>query len=72
MGDGNLPLDGDGDYTPTATAPVTGNTGFTVTARAQLTSLDAEKTQTVLSLPGANANRVQVRYHVAANSGNWP
>ncbi|WP_217127817.1 LamG domain-containing protein [Streptomyces sp. AC558_RSS880] len=65
VGDGNLVLDGDGDYASTATAPVTGNSSFTVTARAQLTSLDPEKSQTVLSLPGANANRVQVRYQAA-------
>ncbi|MCQ9130068.1 LamG domain-containing protein [Streptomyces hilarionis] len=65
VGDGNLLLDGDGDYASTVTAPVTGNTSFTVAARAQLTSLDAEKSQTVLSLPGANANRVQVRYQAA-------
>ncbi|MFC8512328.1 LamG domain-containing protein [Streptomyces sp. NPDC057257] len=65
VGDGNLVLDGDGDYASTATAPVTGNSSFTVTARAQLTSLDPEKSQTVLSLPGANANRLQVRYQAA-------
>ncbi|MER5216924.1 LamG domain-containing protein [Streptomyces sp. NPDC002838] len=69
VGDGNLVLDGDGDYASTATAPVTGNSSFTVTARAQLTSLDPEKSQTVLSLPGANANRVQVRYQ--ATTGQW-
>ncbi|WP_327694871.1 LamG domain-containing protein [Streptomyces sp. NBC_00459] len=69
VGDGNLVLDGDGDYASTATAPVTGNTSFTVTARAQLTSLDPEKSQTVLSLPGANTNRVQVRYQ--ATTGQW-
>ncbi|MFD9003774.1 LamG domain-containing protein [Streptomyces sp. NPDC059582] len=69
VGDGNLVLDGDGDYASTATAPVTGNTSFTVTARAQLTSLDPEKSQTVLSLPGTNANRVQVRYQAA--TGQW-
>ncbi|MFJ9758210.1 LamG domain-containing protein [Streptomyces sp. NPDC101149] len=65
VGEGNLVLDGDGDYASTATAPVTGNSSFTVTARAQLTSLDPEKSQTVLSLPGANTNRVQVRYQAA-------
>ncbi|MEU6808096.1 LamG domain-containing protein [Streptomyces sp. NPDC046831] len=69
VGDGNLVLDGDGDYASTATAPVAGNGSFTVTARAQLTSLDPEKSQTVLSLPGANANRVQVRYQAA--TGQW-
>lgn len=69
VGDGNLVLDGDGDYASTATAPVSGNSSFTVTARAQLTSLDPEKSQTVLSLPGANANRVQVRYQ--ASTQQW-
>ncbi|MFD4571174.1 LamG-like jellyroll fold domain-containing protein [Streptomyces sp. NPDC058417] len=65
VGDGNLVLDGDGDYASTATAPVPGNSSFTVSARAQLTSLDPEKSQTVFSLPGANANRLQVRYQAA-------
>ncbi|AZM61976.1 laminin G [Streptomyces sp. WAC 01420] len=65
VGEGNLVLDGDGDHAATATAPVTGNSSFTLTARAQLTSLDPEKSQTVLSLPGAHANRVQVRYQAA-------
>ncbi|MER7371366.1 LamG domain-containing protein [Streptomyces lanatus] len=69
VGDGNLVLDGDGDYASTATAPVTGNSSFTVSARAQLTSLDPEKSQTVLSLPGANANRFQVRYQ--ATTQQW-
>ncbi|MFC8094600.1 LamG domain-containing protein [Streptomyces sp. NPDC057301] len=65
VGDGNLVLDGEGDYASTTTAPVTGNSSFTISARALLTSLDPVKSQTVLSLPGANANRVQVRYQAA-------
>ncbi|MCL7377226.1 LamG domain-containing protein [Streptomyces sp. 35G-GA-8] len=69
VGDGNLVLDGDGDYASTAAAPVTGGTSFTLAARAQLTSLDPEKSQTVLSLPGAGSNRVQVRYQ--ATTGQW-
>ncbi|GAA0908318.1 hypothetical protein GCM10009549_15280 [Streptomyces thermoalcalitolerans] len=69
VGDGNLVLDGDGDYASTATPPVTGDRSFTVAVRAQLSSLDPEKSQTVLSLPGANANRVQVRYQAA--TGQW-
>lgn len=62
VGAGHLLLDGDGDYASTATAPVTGAMSFTVTARTQLTTLDPEKAQTVLSLPGGSANRVVVRY----------
>ncbi|MEV7237574.1 LamG domain-containing protein [Streptomyces sp. NPDC051020] len=65
VGEGNLVLDGDGDYAATATAPVTGGSSFTISARALLTSLDATKSQTVLSLPGTAANRVQVRYQAA-------
>ena len=69
VGDGNLVLDGDGDYAYTAAAPVTGNSSFTVAVRAQLTTPQAEQSQTVLSLPGANSNRIQVRYQ--ASTGQW-
>jgi hypothetical protein len=62
VGNGHMVLDGDGDYATTATAPVTGAASFTVTARTQLTTLNPEKAQTVLSLPGAAANRLTVRY----------
>ncbi|MGW1280284.1 LamG domain-containing protein [Streptomyces tsukubensis] len=62
VGEGHLILDGDGDYAATSTAPVTGGTSFTVSARAQLTSLDPVKAQTVFSLPGTAANRFVVRY----------
>ncbi|MGW6396381.1 LamG domain-containing protein [Streptomyces sp. NPDC055103] len=65
VGVGHLELDGDGDYASTATPPITGMTSFTLTARVQLPSL-SDKAQTVLSLPGANANRVQVRYRPGA------
>ncbi|WP_175412786.1 LamG domain-containing protein [Streptomyces sp. TRM64462] len=65
VGDGHLVLDGDGDHASTATPPITGGSSFTVTARAQLTSIDATMPQTVLSLPGANANRLAVRYRPA-------
>ncbi|WP_381797785.1 LamG domain-containing protein [Streptomyces niveus] len=62
VGAGDLLLDGDGDYASTVTAPVTGAASFTLTARAQLTTLEADKPQTVLSLPGSAANRLAVRY----------
>ncbi|MEE1742569.1 LamG domain-containing protein [Streptomyces sp. BE147] len=62
VGAGHLLLDGAGDYASTATSPVTGASSFTVTARTQLTTLDPEKAQTVLSLPGSAANRLAVRY----------
>ncbi|MFJ4010219.1 LamG domain-containing protein [Streptomyces sp. NPDC090026] len=69
VGDGHLVLDGDGDHATTATPPIGGDSSFTVAARAQLTSLDPEKSQTVISLPGANADRFAVRYE--ATSGLW-
>lgn len=68
VGAGHLLLDGDGDYASTATAPVTGAASFTVSARAQLTSLDPVKAQTVLSLPGTAANRLAVRYRPAPDA----
>ncbi|MFJ2171561.1 LamG domain-containing protein [Streptomyces sp. NPDC087851] len=69
VGAGDLLLDGDGDYASTVTAPVTGAASFTLTARVQLTTLDAEKPQTVLSLPGTAANRLAVRYRPGPDAG---
>jgi hypothetical protein len=68
VGAGHLLLDGAGDYATTATAPVTGASSFTVSARVQLTTLDPEKAQTVLSLPGTAANRLAVRYRPGADA----
>ncbi|MEO3974994.1 LamG domain-containing protein [Streptomyces sp. CAU 1734] len=70
VGAGHLTLDGVDDYASTSVVPITGGTSFTATARAQLTSLDPVKAQTVLSLPGVAANRFSVRYRPAA--GNAP
>lgn len=69
VGAGHLLLDGSGDYAATAAAPSTGASSFTVTARAQLTSIDGKVPQTVLSLPGAAANRVQVRFRPDPDGG---
>lgn len=69
VGDGNLVLDGDGDWASTSTPPVTGGTSFTIAARAELTSLDPVKSQTVLSLAGTSADRIDVRYQ--ASTGQW-
>ncbi|MBW5481378.1 LamG domain-containing protein [Streptomyces bambusae] len=65
IGAGHLALDGSGDYAWTAAAPVTGAASFTLSARVQVSSVDATASQTVFSLPGANTNRVQVRYQGA-------
>ncbi|MGK5498893.1 LamG domain-containing protein [Streptomyces sp. URMC 125] len=69
VGDGHLVLDGEGDWAATAAPPVSGDGSFTIAARAQLTTLDPEKSQTVFSLPGRNADRVAVRYQ--ASTGQW-
>lgn len=69
VGQGHLVLDGAGDFASTGSAPVTGASSFTLSARVQLTTLDPDKTQTVLSLPGTNANRISVRYRPASGSG---
>ncbi|MFJ7526202.1 LamG domain-containing protein [Streptomyces griseus] len=69
VGAGHLVLDGAGDYAATAAAPSNGASSFTVTARAQLTAIDGTVPQTVFSLPGAAANRVQVRFRPDPNGG---
>ncbi|UGY94234.1 LamG domain-containing protein [Streptomyces gobiensis] len=69
VGDGHLELDGLGDYASTASPAVGGASSFTVAVRAQLTALDPEKSQTVISLPGATADRFAVRYQ--ASTGQW-
>ncbi|MFD9523770.1 LamG-like jellyroll fold domain-containing protein [Streptomyces sp. NPDC059979] len=65
VGTGHLLLDGNGDYVSTASAPITGAASFSLSARVRLNSLDATASQTVFSLPGKNANRLQVRYQAA-------
>ena len=69
VGDGHLVLDGDGDWAATAAPPATGDSSFTITARAQLTNEYSEQSQTVFSLPGRNTDRVTVRYQ--ASTGQW-
>lgn len=62
---GSLALDGTDDWAGTATPVVTGADSYTVAVRAKLTTPDAEKSQTVLSLPGQNADRITVRFQGA-------
>jgi hypothetical protein len=69
VGAGHLLLDGTGDYAATSAAPSTGAGSFTLTARAQLTAIDGTVPQTVLSLPGTAANRVQVRFRPDPDGG---
>ncbi|WP_031010005.1 LamG domain-containing protein [Streptomyces sp. NRRL F-5727] len=61
VGTGHLKLNGAGAYASTATAPITGAGSFTITARVRLAALSTAP-QTVLSLPGNNANRIKVLY----------
>ncbi|MET7271677.1 LamG domain-containing protein [Streptomyces flaveolus] len=65
---GDLRLDGDGDWAATSAAPVGGDGSFTLGARARLAAAD-NRTQTVLSLPGSDADRIAIRYQAA--SGKW-
>lgn len=62
---GHLALDGVDDWADTTAPVVTGADSYTVAVRAKLTTPDAEKSQTVLSLPGANADRITVRFQAA-------
>ncbi|MEV7276044.1 LamG-like jellyroll fold domain-containing protein [Streptomyces sp. NPDC093111] len=63
---GFLMLDGTGDWAATATPVVGGDKSFTVAARVQLSNVDSTTSQTVLSLPGQNTDRLAVRYDGAA------
>ncbi|CAM5742762.1 hypothetical protein SALBM311S_05599 [Streptomyces alboniger] len=58
---GDLRLDGDGDWAATSAVPVGEDGSFTLAARARLAAAD-NKTQTVLSLPGSDADRLAIRY----------
>ncbi|MEU1278572.1 LamG domain-containing protein [Streptomyces sp. NPDC005805] len=70
VGGGHLLLDGAGDYAATAAAPSSGAGSFTVSARAELTAIDGTVPQTVFSLPGVAANRVQVRFRPDPKGGS--
>ncbi|MEU5223208.1 LamG-like jellyroll fold domain-containing protein [Streptomyces toyocaensis] len=65
---GDLRLDGDGDWAATSAAPVGGDGSFTLAARARPAAAD-DRTQTVLSLPGSHADRLAIRYQAA--TGKW-
>ncbi|MGW3418745.1 LamG domain-containing protein [Streptomyces phaeochromogenes] len=65
---GDLRLDGDADWAATSAAPVGGDGSFTLAVRARLAAAD-DRTQTVLSLPGSDADRIAIRYQAA--SGKW-
>ncbi|MFD8347590.1 LamG domain-containing protein [Streptomyces coelicoflavus] len=69
VGDGHLALDGESDWADTDAPVITATDSYTVAVRAQLTSVDATASQTVLSLPGAHTDRVVVRYQAA--TGQW-
>ncbi|WP_175541378.1 LamG domain-containing protein [Streptomyces aidingensis] len=69
VGDGHLVLDGTAAWADTASPVVTGAGSYTVAARVQLATLDSPESQTVLSLPGAHADRLVVRYQAA--TGQW-
>ncbi|MDL5202873.1 LamG domain-containing protein [Streptomyces sp. ALI-76-A] len=65
---GDLRLDGDADWAATSAAPVDGDGSFTLAARARLAAAD-DRTHTVLSLPGSDADRLAIRYQAA--TGKW-
>lgn len=59
---GHLVLDGIDDSASTTGPVVGGDKSFTVTARVRLSNVDSASSQTVLSLPGQNTDRLAVRY----------
>lgn len=65
-GQGHVELDGVDDWAGTSQPVVSADGSYTVSVRARLTSSGATKSQTVLSLPGQNTDRLAVRYDAAA------
>ncbi|MEU0674285.1 LamG-like jellyroll fold domain-containing protein [Streptomyces sp. NPDC006172] len=61
-GQGHLELDGTSAWAGTDERAVATDQSYTVSVRARLTSLAPDKSQTVLSLPGQNTDRLVVRY----------
>ncbi|MFD5326640.1 LamG-like jellyroll fold domain-containing protein [Streptomyces sp. NPDC127092] len=61
-GAGHAVLDGVNDYAYTNAPVVGGDKSFTLSARVRLTNVNSTASQTVLSLPGQNTDRVAVRY----------
>ncbi|MER7515954.1 LamG domain-containing protein [Streptomyces sp. NPDC126499] len=61
-GNGHMVLDGVNDHAYTSAPVVGGDKSFTVAARVRLTNVDSTTTQTILSLPGQNTDRLAVRY----------
>lgn len=62
-------FDGVDDWAGTAQPVVAGDVSYTVSARVRLSTLDAQKSQAVLSLPGQNTDRLVVRYD--AGTQRW-
>ncbi|MEV5971648.1 LamG domain-containing protein [Streptomyces sp. NPDC051921] len=58
----NMLLDGSDDWAETDDPVVPENSSFSVAVRARLTAPDPTKSQTVLSLPGTNTDRLVIRY----------
>ncbi|MEU8761991.1 LamG-like jellyroll fold domain-containing protein [Streptomyces sp. NPDC048659] len=63
---GFMTLDGTGDWAATAAPVVGGDKSFTVAARVQLTNVESATSQTVLSLPGQNTDRLALLYDGAS------
>jgi hypothetical protein len=61
-GNGHMEFDGVDDWAGAAQGVVTAEGSYTVSARVRLTSSGATQSQTLLSLPGQNAERLVVRY----------
>ncbi|MDQ0763315.1 LamG domain-containing protein [Streptomyces canus] len=69
VGNGDLLLDGDGDYATTPTALTPTDAGFSVAAHVRLPEDIPARDMTVLSQPGEHTDLLTLRY--VAASGTW-
>lgn len=68
VGNGDLLLDGDGDYATTPTAVTPTDAGFTVAAHVRLDEDSATRDMTVLSQPGEHTDLFTLRYLAASQT----
>ncbi|MDN3024565.1 LamG domain-containing protein [Streptomyces sp. S.PB5] len=68
VGNGDLLLDGDGDYATTPTALTPTDAGFSVTAQVRIDPDTATRDMTVLSQPGERTDLLTLRYLAASRT----
>ncbi|MDA1360272.1 DNRLRE domain-containing protein [Glycomyces luteolus] len=72
VGAGDMILDGVNDYASVASPIVDTSRSFTISARVRLSTVTADKTMTVLSIPGTNSSAIEVVYEPKCGESQTP